>query len=76
MVYIYTVDDVEDDEEDGDGSADDGQSDQHPAEEILADAAAFAAGGPFAIAGRVLRHRFHRHRVQLLRTLINKLSSH
>ena len=64
-----TVDDVKDDEENGDGSADDGQGDQDTAEKIFANASTFTTAGTFAIASRVLRHRFHRDRVQFLRTL-------
>lgn len=70
--FRFTIDDVEDDEEDGDCSADDGQGDQHSAQEIFTNSAAFATSGAFAVPTRVLRHRFHWYRVQFLRTLFVK----
>lgn len=69
MLNLYTVDDVEDDEENGHSSANHSQGDQDAAQKILADSSALAATDAFGVTASVLRHRLDRNGVQLLRTL-------
>ena len=62
-----------DNEEDGHSSADDGQGDQHAAQQVLSDASGPAASAvilaPMSGILSVLRYRLYRHCVQLLLTL-------